>query len=432
MLLWGIGDEDAAAVGWEERVHALGRCLSGAIRSVSRDVLGAVGYWRKRLDLWGNDYYLAHIYRTMRWRLRPTHVVVLGDLIGSQWVSDAEFELRGERFWNRVFAGGRRVEDKISAERGAMEVLGWDEEWRDRVVNVLGNHDAGYAGDMTKGKVERFERMFGRANWERRFRLEVPMVREEEGRPVPELRLVVLNSLNLDAPVLEPGLQEETYGFINEVIATASPVGDETSATILLTHLPLYKDDGVCTDGPKFEYYDDVYGGGIREQNHLSYDASKNILEGYFGMNGKIDATGQRYGRNGIILTGHDHEGCDVTHTLDGTGDNSRWIAENRTRYAETRRMEESSRIREITVRSMMGDFGGNAGLLSAWWDFEKRTWRFEYATCNLGKQHFWWAVHVLDVVTVVLLIYTGWSLVREANSGGSAVVIAAREKKSQ
>lgn len=38
---------------------------------------------RKRFDLFGNDFYLAHIYRTLHWWSRPTHVSVLGDLLGS-------------------------------------------------------------------------------------------------------------------------------------------------------------------------------------------------------------------------------------------------------------------------------------------------------------------------------------------------------------
>ena len=43
---------------------------------------GVKHLWGKRkwIDLWGNDWYLAHIVRTLRWSTRPTHVAVLGDL----------------------------------------------------------------------------------------------------------------------------------------------------------------------------------------------------------------------------------------------------------------------------------------------------------------------------------------------------------------
>jgi hypothetical protein len=52
----------------------------------------------------------------------------------------------------------------------------------------------------------------------------------------------------------------------------------------------------------------------------------------------------------------------------------------------------------------MMGDFGGNAGLLSAWFDEQAWEWRFEYATCPLGRQHLWWFVHIMDLLVVVSL----------------------------
>lgn len=55
--------------------------------------------YRKKLDLWGNDLYLAHVYRQTRWWAEPSHTVVLGDLLGSQWIGNEEFERRASRFW---------------------------------------------------------------------------------------------------------------------------------------------------------------------------------------------------------------------------------------------------------------------------------------------------------------------------------------------
>ena len=78
------------------------------------DIPRFLDYFRKRLDLVGNDYYLANIYRTLHRALKPTHVTVLGDLLGSQWVSDEEFGKRASRFWNRVFKHGQRVDDEIT------------------------------------------------------------------------------------------------------------------------------------------------------------------------------------------------------------------------------------------------------------------------------------------------------------------------------
>lgn len=396
------------------------------------DVPLILQYYRKRLDLLGNDFYLAHIYRTLHWTLFPTHVAVLGDLIGSQWVSDEEFERRGARFWQRVFQKGTKVEDKISSG-GNIEALSQDEElskkWSRRVINVAGNHDIGYAGDMTAEKVQRFERLFGKANWETRFNLPIAAA---DGKDAPELRLIILNSLNLDAPALETDLQSETYKFINDAISTSRHVEDRNAATILLTHLPLHKENGICVDAPLFDYHDEKHGSGVKEQNHLSYDASKSILEGIFGMNGDRNSPGGGFGRKGIILTGHDHEGCDVVHQLRRSGHmDHTWIAENMTEYTTTIRTAEAvPKIREITVRSMMGDFGGNAGLMSAWFDPDGQDWKFDYSTCAVGKQHIWWAIHALDLVTIVLLNYVGWSIFRGTKTGVGQTTT--EEKKSQ
>lgn len=368
--------------------------------------------YRKRLDLWGNDYYLAHIYRTVHWFTSPTHVTVLGDLLGSQWVSDEEFERRGWRYWNRVFRNGQRVEDDLMNIRH-LDILGRDKSWERRVINIVGNHDVGYAGDLTLERMQRFERVFGKANWEVRFvssEGSYPDLASLEGSGLPELRIVVLNSLNLDTPALSQDLQADTYKFINDVIGASRPVEDRKTATIVLTHLPLHKEAGVCVDSPYFDFHSEEQGGGVKEQNHLSYNAGKGILEGIFGMSRNINGPGGGYGRNGVIITGHDHEGCDVYHYLPGDHmTNSRiWTAE-RWGNSESRLNGTRPGIREITLQSMMGDFNGNAGLFSAWFDHNEGEWKTDYSTCLLGTQHVWWAVHVLDLLMVLVLFTAAW-----------------------
>ncbi|KAL8708371.1 MAG: hypothetical protein Q9220_006752 [cf. Caloplaca sp. 1 TL-2023] len=366
------------------------------------DVPHAFQRYRKRLDLWGNDYYLAHIHHTLHRHLAPTHVTVLGDLLGSQWVDDEEFERRGRRYWERVFKDGEKVEDEVAAGI-RIGVLGQDDSWKRRMINVAGNHDIGYAGDMTVERVQRFESVFGKTNWETRF------IISREGADIdvqaaPELRIVVLNSLNLDTPAVDQELQGATYKYINDIISTSRPVEDQTSATILLTHLPLHKEPGICVDSPYFDFYQQEDGGGLKEQNHLSYNAGKGILEGIYGMSGDPQAPHQGLGRNGIILTGHDHAGCDTYHHLppDSHPEARKWAA---ARWQSRDSINTTiPGIREITVRSMMGEFGGNAGLLSAWFDDQAQRWRFEYSTCMLGVQHIWWFVHILDGVTLGLV----------------------------
>lgn len=391
------------------------------------DIPNTIESIRKRVDLFGNDYYLAHIYRTVHWWTRPTHVAVLGDLVGSQWLDDDEFELRSRRYWNRVFRGGERVPDEVarlpSEDYDLAGVLGGcgDDEtaeaWTRRIINVAGNHDIGYAGDLNDERLERFERAFGRANYELRFELPVtndtltetlhdPQTNRDSERLVPEIRIVVLNDMNLDTPALSTELQDATYGFINSVINTASAVEFKGHFTVVLTHVPLFKPEGVCVDAPFFDFHE--HDGSLKEQNQISGPASRGFLEGIYGLSGDAGAPASGRGRPGVILNGHDHEGCDVWHFI-----NQSVAAEDR--EWEARRWREARDdglpgapglpgLREVTVRSMMGDFGGNAGLLSAWFDEDTWEWRFEYATCPLGTQHLWWLVHILDLITVVLV----------------------------
>ncbi|KAI6322680.1 hypothetical protein MCOR34_002095 [Pyricularia oryzae] len=402
---------------------------------------------RKRIDLYGNDFYLAHIYRSVNWWTRPTHVSVLGDLLGSQWLTDEEFDRRADRYWNRVMRGAERVPDEEATYPADEYDLagflhsgdprlppnnGTNAVWARRVINIAGNHDVGYAGDINEDQMARFERRFGKANYELRF--EIPTsalspraaatVFDAEENPhsdrlLPELRLVVLNSMNLDTPANSSELQDATYSFINNVINTASAVEYKGHFTVIMTHIPLHKPEGVCVDSPLFHFHD--HDGSLREQNMLSVDASKGFLEGILGMSGDSMAPGNGRGRKGVILNGHDHAGCDTYHFInqshgDGPADRS-WEARRWREAALRRKAPEGAAagedqpligrpdypgVREITVRSMMGDFGGNAGLLSAWFDEDAWEWCFEYATCPLGTQHLWWFVHILDLLVVV------------------------------
>jgi hypothetical protein len=423
------------------------------------DIFNSLESVRKRIDLFGNDFYLAHIYRTLHWWAKPTHITVLGDLVGSQWLPDDEFERRGVRYWKRVFKDTERVPDDVAREPASeYELTGFigagvpgdndTDVWTRRVINVAGNHDIGYAGDITGERMERFERIFGKANYELRFELSLSDLKSTADLPdqnedptsdklTPELRIVILNDMNLDTPASSINIQDETYGFINKVINTAAAVEYKGHFTIVLTHVPLYKPEGICVDKPFFAFHD--HDGTLKEQNQLSADASKGFLEGIFGMSGNMDAPGHGRGRRGLILNGHDHAGCDTYHfinqtevqafepaddslidqstePLDGASDDQpRWPSD-RTPGWQVRRWEhvrefplveqlEVPGMREITVRSMMGDFGGNAGLLSVWFDESSWEWQYEFATCPLGRQHLWWAVHILDFFIIIAAV---------------------------
>ncbi|KAJ5551568.1 hypothetical protein N7535_000487 [Penicillium sp. DV-2018c] len=422
--------------------------ITSSLRSLAtEDIPRAFNSAKKRLDLFGNDYYLAHIYRTLFWWTRPTHTTVLGDLVGSQWISDDEFARRGHRYWTRVFRGAERVDDTITrtgvagssqsqkaeAKAPPTESLrGDDGTWARRLINVAGNHDIGYAGDISEARMERFERVFGRANWDVRF--EYPAVvstassaSTEQQTIVPTLHLINLNTLMFDTPALSSEIQSHTYAYLNELIADRlAPVQDRSAFTLLLTHLPMHKEEGVCADGPFFSFQDsdDESGpegvprwleGGLKEQNHLSDALSASgILQGIFGLSGNENALAGGHGRNGLILTGHDHTGCDVVHYVNRTVDDAEEGKDARSWKWDAKRFDgqliEEPNIREVTLRSMMGEFGGNAGLLSAWFDEGAGQWSYEITMCPAGVQHIWWAVHVLGLVTLVVALL--WVLV--------------------
>ncbi|KAG9575821.1 hypothetical protein KCU77_g14215, partial [Aureobasidium melanogenum] len=380
---------------WTEPLDIAARTLQRTVKDiVTRDVPRLLQTQRKKLDLLGNDYYLAHIYRTTRWWTQPTHVSVLGDLLGSQWISNDEFDRRADRFWSRVFVGAHFWKHDMPEEE-LEDTPVWDfmdnsnASRAPALLNVAGNHDIGYAGDIDHHRIQRFERAFGQVNW----RIRIPFS-DLSSNLTTQLHLVNLNSMNLDNPAWNQDLHRATHDYLDSVIDDTN-TRDPRDAVILLTHVPLYKPAGVCVDPPFFSYFEPHHGGGIREQNHLSRQSSDKILNGLFKL-----PSGNK--RAGIILNGHDHEGCDTWHDRADT-EQEQWIS---TKFSAPNTT--TSGIREVTVRSMMGDFGGNAGLLSAWFDIKDGLWKFDYATCALGKQHIWWAIHVVDLVVIILGLASG------------------------
>ncbi|KAI1290973.1 hypothetical protein F5Y03DRAFT_53362 [Xylaria venustula] len=383
---------------------------------------------RKHIDLFGNDFYLAHIYRSLSWWTEPTHVTVLGDLLGSQWITDDEFHRRSKRFWNRSFKGAERVPDEVAQypaqDYNVTGILGKNDSeaatWQRRLINVVGNHDVGYAGDMTPELLERFELAFGKSAYELHFELPIedpvanatvfdPDTNPESNRLIPELRILNVNNMNLDTPALNQSLQDFTYGFINDIISTSTAVEYKGHFTIVLTHMPLYKPEGVCVDPPFFDFHE---AGGVKEQNQLSADASKGFLTGIYGLSGEVNAPAAGMGRRGVIINGHDHEGCDTYHYINQSlpSDERQWQVARWNDARKDQLPEKSGLpgIREITVRSMMADFGGNAGFLSVWFDQDSWEWKYEFAVCELGRQYYWWFVHIFDLILLITLVAYG------------------------
>ncbi|KAH3902785.1 Ted1p SCDLUD_000376 [Saccharomycodes ludwigii] len=370
--------------------------------------------YRSRLDMFGNDYYLGHIYATMTKRLRPSHVVVMGDLFSSQWIGDYEFYKRTMRYVKRLFPNSitNKVDelkmlvskehdeeghyktdwDKfaknifltqknhlIDAEDtlvdhfkfGYENVYKWNENDTFLFLNMTGNHDIGYGGDATWQHMSRWHDIFGHDNF----------YIEYEKQTDHPWRIVSVNSMLLDGPPLEDTFRDITWEFLYQVFER-----NFNGSTILLTHIPLAKKEGLCVDGPFFKYYPNEYedepykSGLLRSQNHLSQETTDKLLNLVF-----------HNGKPGIILTGHDHEGCETYYNMyrSKKRDDPENIASVRWTCEKEIDPKSDYHIKEVTVKSMMGHYGGNTGLVTGHFDGEN--WQWYYTVCPFTVQHIWW-----------------------------------------
>lgn len=376
----------------------------------------------KRLDNYGNDHYLGHIYKTMQSRLSPSHVAVMGDLFSSQWILDSEFYNRTYRFVERLFPRSLEYKKTVIDTWSKQENYDWprwlnDENAMDPLhrfnsrvyddvydwvyqdhkypnykeplfINLTGNHDIGYSGDATWQHMARFHHLFGQNNYVINYNLNTS----------EPWRLVVLDSLTLEGPALQEEFRTFTWQFLHYLKEKENPRFD--GSTVLLTHIPLFKKEGLCKDGPQHIYYEDYErepykNGKLRSQNHLLNETSQAVLEAVF-PNGD---------QNGIILTGHDHYGCDSWYNYhDG-----HWEAALEPEVAR----EPNSRkpIHEVVVRAMMGEFDGQTGLVTGHYNYDEKTWDFNFSYCSFMVQHVWWAS---KVSLIVMVIVESWVMLRQ------------------
>ncbi|KAK7203497.1 hypothetical protein BZA70DRAFT_66163 [Myxozyma melibiosi] len=316
---------------------------------------------RTKLDIFGNDHFLGTVYRTLAKQLKPTHIVVLGDLISSQWIDDAEFARRARRFRNRIF------EHPLKGAKGAPPVF-----W-----NLSGNHDIGYAHEVTDDRARRFEEHYGKLNF---------------AVYADGYRAIVFNAMSIDG---DP--DDSEYGQSRHTLETREFLKQQMETefwgtTILFMHVPLHKEAGVCVDDPYFSYYDPDSRRLIREQNMLSPETSSWLLDGFFTDGG-----------HGFVVNGHDHEGCLVNHIKLMNG----WVAEpiskGKTTYRHSFSPEPDESVVEITVRSMMGQFGGNVGLLKGFYqENNDDVTKFTFSLCTFGPQHTWWAATITFYLALI------------------------------
>jgi len=216
------------------------------------------GEFLGKLNLNINDYFNRHVYSSMMSSVRPTHVFVLGDLFSSQWISEFEHNERVKRY-NWIFNHPRIDSGEV------------------QLINITGNHDIGYANEVSNHHISIFERAFGPVNTKLYAAGHI---------------LGVFNSLNIDTSS-DKNYHDSTWRHLKEL---ASEVSAENSSMIILTHVPLWKPEGNCVDGPDVIRTPE---GIVTQQNVISQDSTKWILENL---------------KPKIILNGHDHYGCKYTH----------------------------------------------------------------------------------------------------------------------
>jgi len=244
-----------------------------------------------KIDLMYNDAYFRHIVSNVMKYLAPTHVFVLGDLFSNQHVSDSEFVTRLQRY--------QYVFESVNVP----------------LYNITGNHDLGYAGEVTIQRVARFEQAFGKVNDE---------------VVIADHLVGIVNSVNIDSSAVGD-LQVAAWEHMRRLSATSKA---RNMPLIMMTHIPLHKETfegkhDINTFSPKrklelcIERSHTKYtaAGHIDTQNMLLPNSSQVILEEVAPA---------------FVFTGHDHDGCIYRH---------------------------NERTVEYTIRSMMGGFGGYAGL---------------------------------------------------------------------
>merc|ERR1711934_888878 len=121
--------------------------------------------------------------------------------------------------------------------------------------------------------------------------------------------------MSLEGSPRAPQQYNATYEFITSLreIAGDLPI-------VLFQHVPLHKPSGSCPgDAP---YINRTESGFIVEQTLLSEEWSEYIVHTIHPV---------------LVFSGHDHEGCSFEHT---------------------------PYTRELTLRSMMGDYSGHAGIV--------------------------------------------------------------------
>ncbi|KAF9573213.1 hypothetical protein EC968_008851 [Mortierella alpina] len=220
------------------------------------------------------------------------------------------------------------------------------------LINITGNHDIGYGYDISQSRLDRWEQAFGRTNFIRTATVPDPLRELSEDTsqgPQQQLHLVILNTMLLDGPSSDENLRAQTWQFVED--AAKIKERNPRDKIVLLTHIPFHKEQGICVDPPDIRTHWDST---IIEQTMLTPNTTSWLLN---------------HLRPDFVLNGHDHYGCDVTHIRvveeqdQQDHATSLWVAYDTASLSQQDLASNPARVREITQRSMMAEFGGYSGL---------------------------------------------------------------------
>ncbi|XP_019461990.1 PREDICTED: uncharacterized protein C630.12 [Lupinus angustifolius] len=202
---------------------------------------------------------------------KPDVVLFLGDYFdGGPYLSDEEWQESFSRF-KHIFG--------LNAKGKYTDI---------QVYYIPGNHDIGYGSlhSLKPEVIQRYEETFGIRNY---------------NFSVGKVNFITVDAQTIDGPP-QKHLTSQTWEFVKNI-----SVDGVVHPRVLLTHIPLYRpDDTYC--GPdrgspvinqRISRTVNGNTNDIAYQNYVFEDSSKNLLDTI---------------KPKLILSGHDHDQCTVTH----------------------------------------------------------------------------------------------------------------------
>jgi len=282
-----------------------------------------------------SDRYLARAWSLMNQELAPTEAYFLGDLFdgGREWAASSragkkekaishdpheekDWRRKGMAYWLEEF---KRFEGIFEAPPGVRTKRG-----------MPGNHDLGFGGGVKLSARGRFSAFFGEGNdrwtagnhtWVMVDSVSLSNEADPEIYSAAHEFLDGLDAMTADVVAKWPRIVET-----NPIAAkpppppTAPQTPQQRQPTVLLTHVPLYREKGTPC-GPLREKGTAIpIWRGYQYQNVLTQGLSSDLLK----------KTHAKY-----VFSGDDHDACDVTHMYGPQG-----------------------RVREWTVKSMSWTMG--------------------------------------------------------------------------